>query len=273
LIDGRIPPDKFYSWVNEFLTNDTQIGPYYRSDVIWAEGRQSFVASRLFTYSVGLQETSDYVNAINNARKAVEDELGTDAFPYSIFYIYFEQYLALGTETLRNLALSLAGVFIVGLMLMGNIWMALLMFLAVVVMLVETLGGMYFLNIDLNAISLVNLLLSIAISIEFTGHLGVRFLNGFGADRDERAKEMMIEMVPPVFSGGVCTFLGIVALAGTTYRIFQVYYFRMYMLMLGVATFNGLILFPVLLSFIGPMNHPKNHPKNMVEEGTELPEM
>jgi Niemann-Pick C1 protein len=47
-----------------------------------------------------------------------------------------------------------------------------------------------------------------------------------------------------------CT--GVLVLAFARTRIFEVYYFRMYLALVVVAAAHGLLLLPVLLALIGP---------------------
>jgi len=96
----RIPKDKFASWVKEFLSDPT-FGKFYTYDVSWDDSGEKIEASRFLTYSVPLVETSDYVFAITDQRSAFEDS-SLDSFAYSVFYIYFEQYLLIDREAYRG---------------------------------------------------------------------------------------------------------------------------------------------------------------------------
>lgn len=97
----------------------------------------------------------------------------------------------------------------------------------------DVLGVMYFWSIDLNALSLVNLLLAVGISVEFCAHIAYRFLRtqepsrsytkviSNGEARIERAKSALIDIGSAVFSGAFCTFLGVITLAGARYPLFR----------------------------------------------------
>ena len=61
------------------------------------------------------------------------------------------------------------------------------------------------------------------------------------------------EMGTEVIVGiGSTKLIGIFCLAFAPSRLFQLYYFRVYLFMLILGTFNGIFFFPVLLSWIGP---------------------
>ena len=79
---------------------------------------------------------------------------------YSVFYVFYEQYLNIWSDTLQSLGLSLAAVFVATLVLTGFDVFSSLIVLLMVAMVVVNLGGlMYWWNVTLNAVSLVNLVM------------------------------------------------------------------------------------------------------------------
>jgi len=52
----------------------------------------------------------------------------------------------------------------------------------------------------------------------------------------------------------ITKFLGVMVLAFAPSPIFRLYYFRMYLAIILMGSFNGLVFLPVLLSLVGPVH-------------------
>ena len=118
-----------------------------------------------------------------------------NVFPYSIFYVFYEQYLTMWEDTLRSLGISLLAIFIVTYLLMGLDVRSSIIIVLIIVMILVNLGGMmYWWNITLNAVSLVNLVMAVGISVEFCAHITRAFAGNVGDNRIARAKDTLINM-------------------------------------------------------------------------------
>ena len=81
-------------------------------------------------------------------------------FPYSIFYVYYEQYLTMWHDVLVSLAISIGSIFIVTFILLGlDIHSSIVILITIIMIVIDMLGLMYVWNISLNAVSLVNLVM------------------------------------------------------------------------------------------------------------------
>lgn len=172
------------------------------------------------TYHTILKTSADYYEALRSARTisrnitqmiqanlrlsgVAEDEIDQiSVFPYSVFYVFYEQYLTMWPDTIQSMGYSVLAIFIVTFVLMGFDIHSSIVVIITITMIVINLGGlMYFWNISLNAVSLVNLVMAVGISVEFCSHL----VHSFGVSMEEtrvrRAADSLTRMGSSIFSG------------------------------------------------------------------------
>jgi Niemann-Pick C1 protein len=116
-------------------------------------------------------------------------------FPYSIFYVYYEQYLTMWAETLFTLGVSIAAIFLVTFLLLGlDVVCSCIILLIICMILVDLMGTMFWWNIQLNGVSLVNLVVAIGISVEFCAHMTRSYSVNPENNKILRAKTTLVTM-------------------------------------------------------------------------------
>ncbi|KAI9840459.1 MAG: hypothetical protein M1837_001615 [Sclerophora amabilis] len=254
-------------WIDAPTNEDCVVGgkaPYSNAIVI-DEKRMTIPASHFRSSHVPLRTQSDFIEAYTSARRiadTISDHTGAAVFPYSKFYIFFDQYTSIVNLTGALLGSAIALIFIITSILLGSIKTGLVVTVTVIMIVVDIIGTMAVVHVSLNAVSLVNLVICVGIGVEFCAHIARAFMfpsrnvmerakNKFRG-KDTRAWTALVNVGGSVFSGITITkFLGVFVLAFTRSKIFEIYYFRVWLALVIFAAAHALIFLPVALSIFG----------------------
>ncbi|KAJ5205162.1 Patched [Penicillium cf. griseofulvum] len=222
-------------------------------------------ASHFRTSHTPLRSQDDFIKAYIAARRiadGISQEHGIDVFPYSKFYIFFDQYVSIVRLTGTLLGSAVAIIFVLTSVILGSIATGAVVTTTVVMIVVDIIGTMAIVGVSLNAISLVNLVICVGIGVEFCAHIARAFM--FPArpimekvpaefrGKDARAWAALVNVGGSVFSGITVTkLLGVCVLAFTRSKIFEIYYFRVWLALVMFAATHALIFLPVALSYFG----------------------
>ncbi|EFA85411.1 hypothetical protein PPL_02414 [Heterostelium album PN500] len=224
---NRPSVQNFVKFIPNFLnyanTNSCQIsGLGYSADVDIQDG--VIVASKLDGYHTTLRYQQDFINSMKSVYWYADHFHGDfEIFPYSVFYVYFEQYLTIVNVAILDIGLALVGVLVVSLLILANPIVSLIVVLCVFLVAIDLLGVMALWSVNLNAVSLVNVVMAIGISIEFCVHIAHTFINApKHYTNDEKAKHAVSEVGSSIVSGIFITkLLGVVVLGFSNF-IFKI---------------------------------------------------
>lgn len=222
-------------------------------------------ASHFRTSHTPLRSQDDFIKAYKSARRISQDlseEHNIDVFPYSKFYIFFDQYLSIVQLTGALLGSAVAIIFVITSAIVGSVATGAVVTITVVMIVVDIIGTMAVAGVSLNAVSLVNLIICVGIGVEFCAHIARAFMFPSRAvmdkvptkfrGKDSRAWAALVNVGATVFSGITVTkLLGVCVLAFTRSKIFEIYYFRVWLALVVFAATHALIFLPVALSYFG----------------------
>ncbi|BGP45045.1 niemann-Pick type C-related protein 1 [Rhodotorula kratochvilovae] len=271
-LEGFPQGEEFMRYLEQWLASPTDescpLGGKagYSSALALREDGDGVELSHFRTYHTPLKTQDDFINAFAAARRIADDlsrRTGARVFPYSLFYVFFASYGELWATAREVLAFALGAVFLVTSLLLGSFRTGSVVAFTVFLSLVSVLGSMGAWGVSLNPLSLVNLVISIGIAVEFCAHLARAFMGALGGgvpfhhpaakrDRDERAVAALEDVGASVVSGiGATKLIGIAVLGLTKSALLKTYYFKMWLALIVSSALHGLVLLPVLLSLFG----------------------
>eukprot|EP00732_Lithocolla_globosa_P000739 Lithocolla_globosa_v1_NODE_277_length_4701_cov_11.244081.p1 type:complete len:945 gc:universal NODE_277_length_4701_cov_11.244081:4573-1739(-) len=263
LVSGR-PPDSntFLIWLEEFLKVEQgqpfqeDVNLLFQSDASDPPSNETkenattlLITSRMRAHYIPLVSTLDEVDAMRSLRAQVFD-FEYESFPWSFSYIEWEQNAVVSDETARNLGLAFGVVFLITLILLANFFLAGLVMLMVASTIIMILGGMYLWGLSLDSVTVVNLVLAIGLSVDYTVHMAHCFMLKKGT-RNERVIQAYGDIAVGVLCGATATLLAVLVLAFSSSYVFVVL-FRQFLLVVIFGVFHGMIVLPILLSLVGP---------------------
>uniref|UniRef100_I3MT02 NPC1 like intracellular cholesterol transporter 1 n=2 Tax=Ictidomys tridecemlineatus TaxID=43179 RepID=I3MT02_ICTTR len=273
---GPVRPtvEQFHKYLPWFLSDVPNIkcpkgglAAYSSSVNLGPDGQ--ILASQFMAYHKPLKNSQDYTKALQAAqllaanitadlRKVPGTDPDFEVFPYTITNVFYEQYLTVLPEGVFALALCFLPTFIVCYLLLGlDIRSGLLNLLCIIMILSDTIGFMALWGISYNAVSLINLVMAVGMSVEFVSHITRSFAISTKPTHVERAKEATISMGSAVFAGVAMTNLpGILILGFADAQLIQIFFFRLNLLITLMGMLHGLVFLPVILSYVGPDVNP-----------------
>lgn len=237
----------------------------YSSALVIDPKRVTTNASHFRTAHTALRTQDDFIKSYISARRIAEgisEEHGIDVFPYSKSYIFFDQYVSIVQVAGTLLGSAVAIIFAITSILLGSVATGAVVTATVVMIVVDIIGSMAIAGVSLNAVSLVNLVICVGIGVEFCAHIARAFMFPSRSimdtvptrfrGKDARAWTALVNVGGSVFSGITVTkLLGVCVLAFTRSKIFEIYYFRVWLALIIFAATHALIFLPVALSYFG----------------------
>uniref|UniRef100_A0A915HYU9 Uncharacterized protein n=1 Tax=Romanomermis culicivorax TaxID=13658 RepID=A0A915HYU9_ROMCU len=263
--DGLVNEDGFYNYLTAWYNLDQMT--YYVTQANFQPTPPPFdyekdehipaakhlIFSQIPFYVDRINDTNRILEMINAVRHVCENYTasGLPVFPLGIPFTFWELYLHLTTSLLTAFAIIIVAVFIAISIILINPWISALIVIVLMLMIVVELGFMGLIHIKLNPISAVTLITAVGIRVKFTVHVALSFLTTVGT-RAERVARTLEHMFVPVLHGGLSTLVGLIMLYFSKFEFIVMYYFLVMFFLVILGILSGLILMPIILSWIGP---------------------
>lgn len=235
------PPEQFIMNLKKFLT-EFKSAPVSHN-VRFNENGTSILASRMVFQSSSIKNSIEEQNLMFDLRFSTQaSELSVVI--HNPFFILYDQSNHVVYSTSTSGFCCVAAMFFVALFLIPRIFSSLVIVLSIISIIVGILGGMFLTGIKVDVISMINIIISIGFSVDFSAHITHHFISSTDMDPNERIKSSLEAFGMPIIQSAFSTVLGVMPLFFIDSYILQSFA-TMMTLVICLGTIHGLVFLPV----------------------------
>jgi len=244
---------------------DPMGGVLSRDSVVFTDPSQVANVSGFDKVQIVSTYNSMVVKEINDDAKAVQfildlrsrlDSWAADdalyVVPGGLLINLFSQYIGVSDYMVKNLLYVSIAISLCGLIFLLDPIAVIVAIMCNTAMIVEVYGFSDWIGLRVNGVLVLNIVIAVALTMEFTAHVGRAFVLTAGDDGQARLKQTLREMFTPVTLGALTTLIGVVPIAFAQFPYFRQYYFSLYVLIVVFGWLNGVVFQVVILSFLKP---------------------
>lgn len=205
-------------------------------------------------------------------RHSTPDDIAITVF--HPWFIYIDQYLAILPQTIQCIIVTAAVMVVIALILIPSPICSFWVSFSIVSIEVGVIGYMTWWGVRLDGVALINLIMCIGFSVDFSAHICYHYITEDDKDPNDRIRGSLYALGVPILQGAGSTITGVLGLAFAPSYLF-VTFFKMIFLVILLGALHGLVLLPVLLSLFGTgscsSNRSKSSSKSTRSSGISTP--
>ncbi|XP_069588329.1 patched domain-containing protein 3-like [Ranitomeya imitator] len=249
--------ENFLKHLNQVYLNFSQ----FRQDII--TNGYEIKTSRFFIQAINIATVGDGKNMLTHLRD-VTDNCDVEVFVYHPLFIYLDQYHIIIQNTIQNIVVATVVMLVISVLFIPDPLCALWVTFAIASIIAGVTGFMFFWKVNLDSVSMINLVICIGFSVDFSAHIVYASVSNRKPNANQRVIDALHVLGYPIVQGALSTILGIAALSAAKSYIFQTF-FKIMLLVITFGALHGLLFIPVFLMTVGACRksgHVKEEPKN-----------
>ena len=261
--------DASYTTTSEtaFVTNLVSFisnNPQFDNDVLFDSSNTHIEASRFYVFTNN-ERNSQKLGKIMLRMRDITDNINLPAFPFHPSFIFFEQYNTILSATLQTVGIAVAAMTVITIIFMPYPILVILVIVTMLMILVGIFGFMFYWNLSLSSVTMIQLVMTVGFSVDFSAHICHAFISVSGKNKVERVHKSLDRAGGPIINAAFSSIIGIMMLLGSSGYIFRTFFKLMFLVML-FGLLHSVLFLPVLLSMIGPK--PADHVADaVIDEG------
>ncbi|CAM9351148.1 unnamed protein product, partial [Laminaria digitata] len=174
--------DTFYTALAAFTADEDNAR--FVSDIVYNDdgdieaSPSNQIISRSGLFLIDLVDTTSNVDALHDTRDVADlSTLQPEPFGFSSIFLWTEQYLVIYDELIMNFVMALVAVAVLSVFVLGKISIVALICFTVVIIDVDLLGFVYHWGLDVNSITVIELIMAVGLVVDYMVHIVHYFLH------------------------------------------------------------------------------------------------
>ncbi|XP_067118254.1 patched domain-containing protein 3-like [Centruroides vittatus] len=240
------PEDFVHCLRNVFLRHP--VTKMFERDIVFDEDGIRISASRFIFPSKNVNNTISEKNMMATIR-ARADAASLPVTVHNFWWIDYEQLLVAEKLTIQSIVIAASTVVLVFFLFMPNLACVICIMFNIVSIQICILGYMAFWNVTLNPVSVIILIVSIGLSVDYSAHISYSYLEAKKSSIEDRIKHCLFASAMPIIQGTLSTFFSVMVTVFIPSYIF-LSFFKIMFLLVVFSFLHGLFIIPVFLSFM-----------------------
>lgn len=219
----------------------------FKKDIKFNENYTSIVASRCIIQTTNISDANMEKDMVIDLRRIADSYPDHHITVFHTLFVFFDQFILVRETSIQSIGVAAAVMMIIALIFIPSVSCALWVAFSICSIEIGVIGYMTLWNVNLDSISMINLIMCIGFSVDYSAHISYAYLSSDGPTPNEKMKCALHSLGMPIFQGSVSTILGIIILAFAPSYIFLTFFKTVFLVILFGAL-HGILLLPVLLS-------------------------
>jgi hypothetical protein len=235
----------FYRGLRDIFLHFPLTEPF-RNDILFNDDGTEIIASRYIIQTTNIKDANMEKEMLISLRQVAD----SFSFPITVFhqyFIFFDQFVLVRSISIQTISVAAAVMMIISLIFIPSPSCAIWVAFSIISIEIGVIGYMTLWGVNLDSISMINLIMCIGFSVDFSAHISYAYISCCDDEPSQKVKSALYSLGLPIFQGSVSTVLGIIALAFAPSYVFVTFFKTVFLVMLFGAT-HGVLLLPVLLS-------------------------
>lgn len=130
--------------------------------------------------------SNEGVDALMDLRKLQTESGLSKTFSFTQDYLDYESYVTFDQETILTVTLALIAIFVVLILVTANLTVTMFVLICVALVDLFLLALLYFWDVTLNSVTIVNVTIAIGLAVDYSAHIGHAYLTINPPEVDEK---------------------------------------------------------------------------------------